>query len=98
MPRPAGECAGAPMQRWYNAPRRPSRSQETCMRSNTIKSGIERAPHRSLLRATGQIREESDFGKPFIAICNSYIDIIPGHVHLQEFGRVVKEAVRAAGG
>jgi dihydroxy-acid dehydratase len=68
------------------------------MRSNTIKSGIERAPHRSLLRATGQIREESDFGKPFIAICNSYIDIIPGHVHLQEFGRVVKEAVRAAGG
>jgi dihydroxy-acid dehydratase len=68
------------------------------MRSNTIKSGIERAPHRSLLRATGQIREESDFGKPFIAICNSYIDIIPGHVHLQEFGKVVKEAVRAAGG
>jgi dihydroxy-acid dehydratase len=68
------------------------------MRSNTIKSGIERAPHRSLLRATGQIREESDFGKPFIAICNSYIDIIPGHVHLQEFARVVKEAVRAAGG
>jgi dihydroxy-acid dehydratase len=68
------------------------------MRSNTIKRGVERAPHRSLLRATGQIREESDFGKPFIAICNSYIDIIPGHVHLQEFGRVVKEAVRAAGG
>ncbi|MEN9935639.1 MAG: hypothetical protein RLZZ387_2218 [Chloroflexota bacterium] len=68
------------------------------MRSNTIKSGAERAPHRSLLRATGQIREESDFGKPFIAICNSYIDIIPGHVHLQEFGKVVKEAVRAAGG
>jgi dihydroxy-acid dehydratase len=68
------------------------------MRSNTIKGGAERAPHRSLLRATGQIRDESDFGKPFIAICNSYIDIIPGHVHLQEFGRVVKEAVRAAGG
>ncbi|HMO56262.1 MAG TPA: dihydroxy-acid dehydratase [Roseiflexaceae bacterium] len=68
------------------------------MKSNTIKRGAERAPHRSLLRATGQIREESDFGKPFIAICNSYIDIIPGHVHLQEFGKVVKEAVRAAGG
>jgi dihydroxy-acid dehydratase len=50
------------------------------------------------LRATGQIQDESDFGKPFIAVCNSYIDIIPGHVHLQEFGRVVKEAVRAAGG
>jgi dihydroxy-acid dehydratase len=68
------------------------------MRSDTIKRGFERAPHRSLLRATGQIRDEADFGKPFIAICNSYIDIIPGHAHLQEFGRVVKEAVRAAGG
>ena len=68
------------------------------MRSDTIKRGLERAPHRSLLRATGQIRDEADFDKPFIAICNSYVDIIPGHVHLQEFGRVVKEAVRAAGG
>jgi len=68
------------------------------MRSDTIKRGIERAPHRSLLRATGQIRDEADFNKPFIAVCNSYVDIIPGHVHLQEVGRVVTEAVRAAGG
>ncbi|MFN8567288.1 MAG: dihydroxy-acid dehydratase [Kouleothrix sp.] len=68
------------------------------MRSDTIKRGFERAPHRSLLRATGQIRDEADFEKPFIAICNSYVDIIPGHVHLQEFGRVVKQAVREAGG
>src|ERR671927_521070 len=68
------------------------------MQSDTIKRGFERAPHRSLLRATGQIRDEADFDKPFVAICNSYVDIIPGHVHLQEFGRVVKEAVRAAGG
>jgi dihydroxy-acid dehydratase len=68
------------------------------MRSDTIKKGFERAPHRSLLRATGQIRERGDFDKPFVAVCNSYVDIIPGHVHLQEFGRVVKEAVRAAGG
>src|SRR5213078_3150912 len=68
------------------------------MRSDTIKKGFERAPHRSLLRATGQIRERDDFDKPFVAVCNSYVDIIPGHVHLQEFGRVVKEAVRAAGG
>ncbi|MEM8530140.1 MAG: dihydroxy-acid dehydratase [Chloroflexota bacterium] len=67
------------------------------MRSDTIKRGFERAPHRSLLRATGQIRDEEDFNKPFVAVCNSYVDIIPGHVHLQEFGRVVKEAVRAAG-
>ncbi|HEV2018550.1 MAG TPA: dihydroxy-acid dehydratase [Gemmatimonadaceae bacterium] len=68
------------------------------MRSDTIKKGFERAPHRSLLRATGQIRNRDDFDKPFIAVCNSYVDIIPGHMHLQEFGRVVKEAVRAAGG
>lgn len=68
------------------------------MRSDTIKRGFARAPHRALLRATGQIREEADFGKPFVAVCNSYVDIVPGHVHLQEFGRVVKEAVREAGG
>ena len=68
------------------------------MRSDTIKRGIERAPHRSLLRATGQLREPGDWDKPFVAVCNSYVDIVPGHVHLQEFGKVVKEAVRAAGG
>ncbi len=68
------------------------------MRSDTIKRGFARAPHRALLRATGQIRDDADFGKPFIAVCNSYVDIVPGHVHLQEFGRVVKEAVREAGG
>jgi dihydroxy-acid dehydratase len=68
------------------------------MRSDTIKRGFDRAPHRSLLRATGQIRDRSDFDKPFIAICNSYVDIIPGHVHLHEFGQVVKAAVREAGG
>ncbi|HET7036397.1 MAG TPA: dihydroxy-acid dehydratase [Thermomicrobiaceae bacterium] len=68
------------------------------MRSDTIKKGFERAPHRSLLRATGVIQSEADFRKPFIAIVNSYVDIIPGHVHLQRFGKVVKDAVRAAGG
>ena len=68
------------------------------MRSDTIKKGYERAPHRSLLKATGVIQNEEDFNKPFIAIVNSYIDIVPGHVHLQEFGRQIKEAVRAAGG
>lgn len=67
------------------------------MRSDTIKKGYERAPHRSLLKATGVVKEE-DFDKPFIAIVNSYVDIIPGHAHLQEFGRQVKESVRAAGG
>ncbi|MGD0750005.1 MAG: dihydroxy-acid dehydratase [Anaerolineales bacterium] len=66
------------------------------MRSDAIKKGYEKAPHRALLRATGVT--EADMGKPFIAIVNSYVDIVPGHVHLQEFGKIVKEAVRAAGG
>jgi dihydroxy-acid dehydratase len=68
------------------------------MRSDIIKRGFERAPHRALLRATGQIRSNADLEKPFIAVCNSYVDIVPGHVHLQAFGRAVKEAVREAGG
>ena len=68
------------------------------MRSDMIKKGFERAPHRSLLRATGVIQSEADWKKPFIAIANSYIDIIPGHAHLNVFGEVVREAVRAAGG
>jgi dihydroxy-acid dehydratase len=66
------------------------------MRSDTVKKGYEKAPHRALLRATGL--KDEDFNKPFIAIVNSYVDIVPGHVHLQEFGKLVKEAVRAAGG
>jgi dihydroxy-acid dehydratase len=68
------------------------------MRSDTIKRGFQRAPHRALLRATGQIKSSADLDKPFIAICNSYVDIVPGHVHLQSFGRAVKDAVREAGG
>lgn len=66
------------------------------MRSDVIKRGVDRAPHRSLLRATGV--REGDFDRPFIAVVNSYVDIVPGHVHLQEFGRIVKDAVREAGG
>jgi len=66
------------------------------MRSDLIKQGAERAPHRSLLKACGLTDE--DMSKPFIAVCNSYIDIIPGHRHLQEFGRIAKDAIREAGG
>jgi len=66
------------------------------MRSDLIKRGVERAPHRSLLKAIGLT--DADLDKPFIAVANSYVDIIPGHVHLQSFGKIVKEAVRAAGG
>jgi dihydroxy-acid dehydratase len=68
------------------------------MRSDKIKKGFERAPHRGLLRSTGVIRSEADFDKPFIAVVNSYADIVPGHAHLQGVGRVVKEAIREAGG
>ncbi|MBE7559810.1 dihydroxy-acid dehydratase [bacterium] len=66
------------------------------MRSDVIKKGPERAPHRSLLRATGV--RESDWDKPFIAICSSHVEIIPGHVHLDAVGYFVREVVRAAGG
>jgi len=66
--------------------------------SDTIKKGIIRAPHRSLLRATGVIQSEEDWDKPFIAIANSFVQIIPGHAHLDVVGRKVREAVRAAGG
>ncbi len=66
------------------------------MRSDTIKKGFERAPHRSLLRATG-VKEE-DFGKPFVAVVNSFVEIIPGHVHLNKVGALIKEEIRKAGG
>jgi dihydroxy-acid dehydratase len=68
------------------------------MRSGMIKKGAERAPHRSLLRAAGVIESEEDFDKPFIAICNSYTDCIPGHAHLNGVGLLVKRLVREAGG
>lgn len=61
-----------------------------------IKKGVDRAPHRSLLYATGV--KTKDLDKPFIGVCNSYIDIIPGHMHLNKFAEVVKEAIREAGG
>ncbi|HEY57122.1 MAG TPA: dihydroxy-acid dehydratase [Anaerolineae bacterium] len=68
------------------------------MRSDRVKKGFDRAPHRSLLRATGAIHDRADFDKPFIAVVNSYADIVPGHVHLNEFAQQVKQAIREAGG
>jgi dihydroxy-acid dehydratase len=65
-------------------------------RSDAIKLGHDRAPHRALLRAVGL--GEADLAKPFVAIANSYVDIVPGHVHLQQFGLLVKAAIRQAGG
>ena len=66
------------------------------MRSDTVKRGYEKAPHRSLLRAVGL--SDADFDKPFIGVANSYVGVIPGHVHLQDVGRIVREAIREAGG
>ncbi len=66
------------------------------MRSDTVKSGFQRAPHRALLHACGVKKE--DIGKPFIAVANSFCEIVPGHVHLNEVAKTVKDAIRAAGG
>ena len=66
------------------------------MRSDTVKKGFQRAPHRSLLHACGL--EDGDIDKPFIGIANSFCEIVPGHVHLNKVGQVVKQAVRRAGG
>jgi dihydroxy-acid dehydratase len=66
------------------------------MRSDTIKIGFDRAPHRSLLRAAGLTDE--DFAKPFVGIANSRVDLIPGHVHLGLYGDIAKDEIRKAGG
>lgn len=65
------------------------------MRSDEIKEGFSRAPHRSLLRATG-VKDE-DFAKPFIGVANSFIEIIPGHFFLNKVAEVIKEEIRANG-
>lgn len=67
-------------------------------RSDEIKVGVDRAPGRSLLYATGMVKNPEDMKKPFIAICNSYIEIVPGHVHLRELADIAKEEIRKAGG
>ncbi len=66
------------------------------MRSDVVKKGIESAPARSLLRADGLTDE--DFDKPFIGIANSWNEIVPGHIHLNEIVDAVKEGIIEAGG
>lgn len=66
------------------------------MRSDTIKKGYQKAPHRSLLRATGL--SDEDFDKPFIGVANSYIDIIPGHFFLNKYAEIIKDEIRKKGG
>ena len=65
------------------------------MRSDEVKKGHQRMPHRSLFRATGLVDE--DFNKPFIGVANSYIEIIPGHFFLDRVSRVIKEEIKANG-
>ncbi|MHC3128770.1 MAG: dihydroxy-acid dehydratase [Candidatus Bathyarchaeota archaeon] len=66
------------------------------MRSDAIKVGVERAPHRALLKALGIA--DSDLDKPFIAIANSYTNVVPGHAHLNQVAAAVKAGVISAGG
>jgi dihydroxy-acid dehydratase len=66
------------------------------MRSDLVKKGIERAPHRSLLRAVGC--SSDDWDKPFIGVINSFTEVVPGHIHLQTIAKEVKEGIRSRGG
>lgn len=66
------------------------------MRSDELKRGVERAAHRSLLKALGLT--DRDMTKPFIGVVNSFTNIVPGHLHLRSIGEAVKEGVLAAGG
>jgi len=66
------------------------------MRSDNIKKGLERAPHRSLLKAVGLTDEEMEL--PFIGVVNSWNEVIPGHIHLDKLAEAVKAGIRMAGG
>lgn len=66
------------------------------MRSDALKRGVEKAPHRALLRAVGVADE--DLNRPFIAVVNSYTSIVPGHYHLNKLADVIKSGVKRAGG
>ena len=65
-------------------------------RSDNLKTGVARAPHRSLLKALGFVDEE--MGRPVIGIANSFNEIIPGHVGLKNIVQAVKDGIRNAGG
>jgi dihydroxy-acid dehydratase len=66
------------------------------MKSDAVKKGVERAPHRSLLRALGYSQWELE--QPFVGVVNSYSEVIPGHIHLRQIADAVKAGVRAGGG
>jgi len=66
------------------------------VRSDRIKKGLERLPHRALLHATGITTEEMN--KPFIAIASSFTDIVPGHIHMRRLERAIEKGIYSAGG
>ncbi len=66
------------------------------MRSDLMKQGVEKAPHRSLFKALGWIDRELD--NPMIGVVNSHNEIVPGHIHLKDIGEAVKAGIRMAGG
>ncbi len=66
------------------------------MRSDKVKKGMERTPHRALLKSVGVT--DSDMDKPFIGIANAWNDIVPGHKHLRELAEKIREGIREAGG
>ncbi|MBI2953321.1 MAG: dihydroxy-acid dehydratase [Chloroflexi bacterium] len=66
------------------------------MRSDAVKKGFERAPHRALLRAVGCT--DAEIEQPFVGVINSYSEVVPGHVHLRNVAEAVKAGVRMAGG
>ena len=65
------------------------------MRSDEVKKGFDRTPHRSLLRATGL--KDEDFDKPFIGVANSFIELIPGHFFLDKVSAIIKDEIRKCG-
>lgn len=65
------------------------------MRSDEVKKGNQRTPHRALFRATGL--KDGDFDKPFIGVANSFIEIIPGHFFLNKVAEIIKDEIRANG-
>jgi len=66
------------------------------MRSDSVKKGVERAPHRALLRALGV--SSDDFSRPFIGVVNSFNEVVPGHIHLDSIAQAVKAGIHSRGG
>jgi dihydroxy-acid dehydratase len=78
--------------------RRQIKGESYNMRSNKLKKSVETLSHRALLMSAGLKEQDLDLEKPFIGVANSYNDIIPGHIHLNELTQEVKRGVRDAGG